>query len=254
VISHGLQHKGHSIIRHPMRDLWSTVLCLGLSPCWVQAQDAAPQPLEIGPSGAAYLKSVGYRGIETDVVYYDPTGAVPPLETAQDPPPPPKPNGTGVVEGLSNSRIFMLSLVTGILIGLAVLVWRGAGNFTLSLQGDAQNPARARRMAAAGRAASAGPPADLRAIMETADRRRALVLLAQTALARTVTANGVLLQPSWTMRDALRHIPKGQRHLDGLRNLVMAGERVLFGNRDVTEAEFQAHLTTIGPLLSEALA
>ncbi|MFM7336171.1 MAG: DUF4129 domain-containing protein, partial [Tabrizicola sp.] len=59
-----------------------------------------------------------------------------------------------------------------------------------------------------------------------------------------------LLQSSWTMRDTLRHIPKGQAHLDALRSLVMAAERVLFGNREVAEDEFQAHVAAVRPLIS----
>ncbi len=256
MISHGLRQHLASLIHHAMRSCCRLVFCVGLvlSPSGLTAQDAVPQPLEIGSSGAAYLKAIGYRGVETDVVYFDPTGAVPQLETGQIPAPPPKPPGDGLVETYSTARIVVIALAAAILIGLAVLVLRGAGNFTLSLQGDAQNPARSRRGVGTGAATQAGRPADMRAILATADRRLALVMLAQAVLVRTVLANGVLLQPSWTMRDALRHIPKGQTHLDALRAVVMAGERVLFGNRDVTEAEFQAHLATIGPLMHEALA
>ena len=102
----------------------------------------------------------------------------------------------------------------------------------------------------AGGAASLPPLADLTAILQTSDRQRALVMLAQTALVRTVAANGVLLQPSWTMRDALRHIPAEQTHLEALRSLVATGERVLFGNREVSEVEFQAHVAGIRPLMT----
>lgn len=226
-------------------------LCILLSSPWVSAQEAVQQPLQIGPSGEAYLAATRFRGVESDVAYYDPTGAVPPLETGQEPPPAaptaPKTPGTD----LSTTRIIAILLSAAILIGLAMLILRSSGNFTLSLQGEAQNPARSRR--SSGKGGGLAPPdrlADLDAILRMSDRRLALVMLAQAALARTVAANGVLLQPSWTMRDALRHIPKGQMHVDRLRGLVMDGERVLFGNRTVSEAEFQAHIAAIRPLMT----
>jgi hypothetical protein len=232
----------------------SLSLCLVLSPSGVMAQEAVSQPLEIGPSGTEYMDAIRYRSVETDVAYYDPTRAAPRLETGQDPAsPPPKPSGDGTLETLSFGRTLLIILAFAILAGLALLVFRGAGNFTLSMQSDAQNPTRARRAGKVGGMAHAdGPPADLQAILATADRRQALIMLAQAALAKTVAANGILLQASWTMRDALRHIPRGQTHLDALRNLVLAGEWVLFGNRDVTEAEFQTHIATIRPLMAEA--
>ncbi|OYW51216.1 MAG: hypothetical protein B7Z31_14055 [Rhodobacterales bacterium 12-65-15] len=194
--------------------------------------------------------AIRYRGIETDVGYYDPTAAAPKLETNQSPPPPPPKPGEGVtLESLSTGRIVVIVVAGVLLIGLLILIYRVSGSFTVSLRGDAQNPARARKAAAAGAFGAAATPADLAAILATPDRRRALVLLAQAALARTVTANGVLLQPSWTLRDALRHIPPTQAHLAALRGLVMTGEGVLFGNRDVTEAEFQARLAAVSPLM-----
>jgi hypothetical protein len=207
------------------------------------------QPLDIQPSGEAYLKSLGYRGIETDVGYFDPTGAVPALDTQQEPAKPPKP-ADAETDIAPTARIVTMALAAAVLIGVVLLFLKFGVGLTLSLEGDVQNPARSRRLRGAQSLADIGPPADLQAILRTSDRRRALVMLVQAALARTVTANGVLLQPSWTMRDTLRHIPKGQAHLDALRSLVMAGERVLFGNRDVTEEEFQAHVALVRPLMT----
>jgi len=246
-----LPQAGRSFISRPMRALvLSFVFCLGFCPCQGAAQEARPQALEIGPTGEAYLDAIRYRGVEADVGYYDPTAAAPKLETNQTPPPPPPKPGAGVsLETLSTGRIIAIVLAGVLLIGLLLLIFRVSGNFTLSFQGDAQNPARARRTTLTGAFGPTATPADLAAILATSDRRRALVLLAQAALARTVTANGVLLQPSWTLRDALRHIPPGQAHLAALRNLVMTGEGVLFGNRDVTEAEFQARLADVSPLM-----
>lgn len=207
------------------------------------------QPLEIKPSGEAYLKSLGYRRIETDVGYYDPTGALPVLETKQEPQKPPK-ESDGKVELFAPSNLMMILLAAAILIGVMAVFLKFGGGLAFSLEGEVQNPTRSRRMRGMQSLGDIGPPADLQAILTTADRRRALIMLVQAALARTVAANGVILQSSWTMRETLRHIPKAQAHLDALRALVLAAERVLFGNRDVSEEEFQAHVATIRPLMT----
>ena len=57
------------------------------------------------------------------------------------------------------------------------------------------------------------------------------------------------MQQSWTLRDALRRLPGGQAHLAALRDLVALSERVQFGDRDVSEEEFAAHVAAIDPLL-----
>lgn len=236
-------------MRHSMTVLFC--VCLSLAPLGVPAQVAGPQALTIGPSGAAYLDAVRYRGVDADVGYYDPVGAMPQLEARLAPPPQEDPAGKdGAADAFSTGRILVILLALAILTGLAALVLRNAGNFSLSLQSEAQNPERRRKPGLAVCKGLDGPPADLQAILATTDRRHALVMLARAALARTVAANGVLLQPSWTMRDTLSHIPKAQSHLDALRNLVIAGEKVLFGNRDVSEVDFQAQVAAIRPILT----
>jgi hypothetical protein len=227
------------------------VLCLALSPLAAGAQEVTAQPLEIGPSGEAYLKSLGYRRIETDVGYFDPTRALPELDTRQEPAKPKAADSQGQAADIpAPTRMMLLVLAGAILIGIVMVFLKFGGALTFSFESDVQNAARARRARGARTLAEAGPPADLQAILTTQDRKRALVMLVQAALSRTVAANGVLLQSSWTMRDTLRHIPKGEAHLDALRSLVMAAERVLFGNREVTEAEFQAHVEAVRPLIA----
>ncbi|MFM7445728.1 MAG: hypothetical protein ACKO2N_17785 [Tabrizicola sp.] len=149
------------------------------------------QPLEIEPSGEAYLKSLGYRRIETDVGYFDPTGALPELDTRQEPAKP-KAAADGEADLSFPARTTMIALAVAILIGVMLMVLKFGGSLTFSLEGDVQNPARARRMRGAHSMADSGPPADLHAILTTSDRRRALVMLVHAALARTIAANGVL--------------------------------------------------------------
>ena len=95
-------------------------------------------------------------------------------------------------------------------------------------------------------------PDNLDAIARIEDRRLALVTLAQSALICAVRENGLLLQRSWTARDAMRRLPQDMSHRHALRDLVTAGERVLFGGRDVSEADFQDHVDQIRPLFADA--
>jgi hypothetical protein len=226
-------------------------LCLSLFPFGAPAQEAGPKQLVIGPSGEAYMASVRYSGVETDVGYYDPTNGIPKLDTSQQPPPPADPSPAAADESLNFRRAVTL-LVIMMLVVVGLLILRNAGGISLSFQSDTQNPTR-RRNSLVVPGASDAPPAELGAILAMADRRRALVILARAALARAVAAGGVLQQPSWTMRDMLRHIPKTHSHLEALRQLVLAGERVLYGNRDVTEADFQSQVAAIRPLLERPL-
>ena len=47
----------------------------------VRAQEAVREPVEIGPSGEAYLETLRFRRIDTDVSYFDPRGPAPELKT-----------------------------------------------------------------------------------------------------------------------------------------------------------------------------
>jgi hypothetical protein len=226
--------------------LWIIVLalvCASVIPSGLPAQDQ--EYFRNGPSGSAYLDSVRYRGIETQVKFADPAVRATFPETAETELP-----GKQVLVDLDTVSV---AVTAAVLIGLAALVWLASGSFSLSFQAEAANAAR-QRPDRLGRTFNDGRPVDLKTILAMADRQRALVLLAQAALARTVSANGILVQPSWTMRDMLSHIPKGQAHFDALRSLAMAGERVLFGNGSVSEAEFQERLSAIRPLLAQGTA
>jgi hypothetical protein len=231
-------------------------LFLGLSLCLpaypLAAQEAVAQPLEIGPDGQKYLDEIRFSGIEANVGYFDPSGAAPKLDAEQAPPPPPKDEARAPLGSLPN----MVALVAAVLlVAMIALAVRFGGGIALSGRAEAENLERSgRRPRRATMAAEAGPPADLQSILMTSDRRLAMVQLAQLALQRTVAANGVLLQDSWTARDALRHIPRTQAHLEALRRLVMAGEWVQFGHRDVSEEEFQSQLQGVRPLLTARAA
>ena len=207
------------------------------------AQEAVVEPLEIRESGTDYLRSIRLRRIDTDVGYYDPTRPPPPLDTSAEPPKrrdPAEPRDIDLPTTL---------ITTAILLAIGYVFLRYGGGFSVSFRSDAENAERARRKGGPISGGDDEVPASLDAILRLSDKRQALVLLARRALAATVAANGVLLQRSWTARDALRHIPPEQKYLEELRALVLASERVQFGGRDVAEDEFEEHLARIGPLI-----
>lgn len=228
-----------------MRGLTLLILAVALAATTesAPAQEAVAEPVEIRESGTDYLGSLRFRRIDTDVGYFDPTRPAPPLDTRAEPPKRRDPLEPGEID-LPTTLI-----TTAILLVIGYVFLRYGGGFSVALRREAENAERARR----GRGPVSGGddevPASLDSILRLKDRREALVLLARKALAATVEANGVLLQRSWTARDALRHIPPDQRYLDELRALVLASERVQFGGRDVAEDEFEGHLVRITPLI-----
>lgn len=210
------------------------------------AQEAVREPIEIGDSGKEYLRAIRLRRIDSDVAYFDPAAPAPDLKTEQQPERPPQP-GTEVS---GTGARWTFGIVAGTILAVLVYVFlRFGGNVAVSLRREAQNPVRQRLKSQPDAPAWAERLGTLEEILRIEDRRRALVLLAQKALASTVAANGVLMQRSWTARDALRHIPDQQIQLGALRDLVMASERVQFGGRDVSEEEFRGHVDGCRQLL-----
>ncbi|GHB44344.1 hypothetical protein GCM10007094_37050 [Pseudovibrio japonicus] len=225
-------------------------------PHWSSAQQSSDTPLEIGGSGEAYLKAIMFRGIDSDVAYFDPSSPPPPMETEQEPKAPLEQSYRDAERSLGSVNTIAFLISATVLLAIAYVFARYGGSISVSLRWDAGNAARE-----GGRAArSSGTlhqsvPSNLVSILRLQDRREALIQLAQAALAAAVSAEGVLLQRSWTAREALRHLPGNQSHISALRSLVHASELVHFGGRDVSEEEFQSHVDDIRPLLqSEARA
>ena len=224
------------------RGLCVALIWVALAPD-LQAQSASEEELAIRASGEAYLRAAG-RGIDSDVVYFDPTREAPPLDTSETP------------ERQSVERPEVeVGRWPGLLISLAivsVLVYffaRYGGAMSVSMRSEAGSATRARRKGSTPMALDDAPLQPIDKILRLTDRRAALIALARTTLAKVVEANGLLLQPSWTAREALRSVPSAQPHGDALRALVLASERVQFGNRDISEEDFTAHVSAIQPLL-----
>ncbi|MCK0097298.1 DUF4129 domain-containing protein [Yoonia sp. F2084L] len=219
----------------------------------VTAQHAALSEAEVSASGEAYLSAIRLRGVDSRVVYYDPTRPAPPLETTQalqsereedaD-----GPAGRLTFEGL---RVSTLVIASFILFGIVYLFVVFGGRLPVSfLRNPGDGGKAGHRQRAASKPGDAQPLA-IDAVLRMADRRAALVALCKTLLARAVSAQGVLLQDSWTDRDALRSVPRSFAQRDALQALVFASERVQFGGRDVTEDEFRGHLDRLRPMLTQ---
>ncbi|GAB2186757.1 DUF4129 domain-containing protein [Roseibium sp. LAB1] len=213
------------------------------------AQEAVQEPLEIGDSGKEYLRAIRLRGIDTDVVYFDPSAPPPKLDTEQEPPKPAadKPQADG------DDRWIPGLIAAGFLAAVAYLFLRFGGRLTVSLGREASNPDSTRTRMRGQAPVWAEKLAPLDEILRMEDRRRALVLLTQKVLATAISANGILMQRSWTARDALRQLPESQAR-ELLRKLVTMAERVQFGGRDVSEDEFNDHVANCRYLLGPEAA
>lgn len=215
------------------------------------AQEAVPSQLQISPSGEAYLDALGYRRIETDVIYFDPSAPPPALETNQEPQSEQSVDPSGRSDGVSIPNIALYSVIIAV---IGYFFVRYGGRFSVSLRPQVANPARQRNASQSDAQATAAIPNSLNQILNMPDRNAALIVLAQAALAKTLTSNGLLVQQSWTRREALRQLPTEQSHLAALRSLVMTSERIQFGGQAVSGDEFDAHVDDIRPLLREVWA
>jgi hypothetical protein len=141
------------------------------SPSSSHAQEPVQEPFEIGESGEEYLRSLPWRGIETDVVYFDPSGPPPELDTKQRLESTPS-GGTGQDQDL-NARLTTGLIAGAILVLIAYLFLRFGGGIAVSLKRDAVNPGSRR----AAKRDSAPPWAEKLSIFDeilrTSDRRRA---------------------------------------------------------------------------------
>ena len=216
------------------------------------AQATEAEPLEITDSGKAYLEAIGRR-VDSNVAYFDPTRDAPELRTDI------RPNAAARRADREPLRIldfdierWQVNLVFGlILAAIAYFIIRNAGSVSIMSRRvrDADSSISRTRSPVAD---TPEMPKSLSAILANKNRADALVQLARATLARAAQANGLLLQRSWTARDALRRIPRDQSHLGAIRALVHAAERVQFGGYPISEEEFRTHVEAAGPLFRGA--
>lgn len=229
-----------------------TLALLALSPAAFAQEAEQPREtgLDITDTGKEYSRVIRKRRINGNVAYFDPSAPAPDLKTDQEPP---KERETQI-DGDAIEQIPAVAKIISfiVLAGIIYLFIRYGSGMSIAVRSAADNPERARRRKAEQQGSFAHIPADLASILKIADRREALVALAQGALARAVSSHGLLWHKSWTARDALRQLPRDQQHRKALADLVAFGERVHFGGRDVSEDDFDIQLEAIRPLFQEA--
>ena len=91
----------------------------------------------------------------------------------------------------------------------------------------------------------------IEAIRTIADRSEALNRLLAAALALAARAADLRLDPSWTVRDAMRHIPTSWPFRAELARLARDAELAHFGGRAVSEDQFEGHLRAMTPVFRE---
>lgn len=233
------------------RMLW--VIILGLIAGFAQvgaAQHVQLSEAEMNASGESYAEAIRFRGIDNDVAYFDPSQPPPPLETQaalqsereeQD-------RGTDVGATFELGEVSMFVIASIILFAIAYLFVAFGGRLPVSFARNPENGEGQDRGRILNTRKATAVPLAIEAVLRMADRRIALVALCKNLLVRVVSAEGILLQDSWTDRDALRRVPRDFAQRDALQSLVFASERVQFGGRDVTEDEFRDYVTKLKPL------
>lgn len=217
-------------------------------PTLVNAQEKALTAEALSASGQDYVKAIRYRGIDTDLVYYDPTRPAPALDTKLSPQPEQKQQ---TIEA-DNRWIFGIAAA----LVLAFIVWilyLSVGRTSVSFRSGAGNARRSERLSADDTSTEEELP-DLEAILRHGDHNKAVVGLAQMVLTRCLAANEVLFKRSWTHREALRNLPQSLWYIPDLRALVLESERVNFGHRSISDTDFDALLARIRPILREVRA
>ena len=217
----------------------------------VSAQHQELNGLDVTDSGSAYTRATRFRGINAQVVYFDPSQPPPPLSTNQAVRPE-NPDGTAgqrrSVE-ISGDDMILYVIVALVLFGTVYIAIRFGGGLQVSFA--PKNRGKSGKAAAqrSTPADSAPMPVGLDAILVMPDRTHALIALCKSLLARVVAGEGVLVQKSWTDRDTLRRVPMSHAQRDALTALVMDSERAQFGGREITEDVFQGHVAGVKPLL-----
>lgn len=209
-----------------------------------KAADIDPADVEpVGEPNAAYLDTVRWGGLQTEIVYLRPGAPLPDVEVTV-------PDAPWAADADAARRNWAIAAGVALLLVLAFAAWYGRG-IPVSF-GAPRDPLRRAR----GEATGAGPARDLppdeilAGLAAMPDRRQALILLAARALERGAEANGLRLGRAQTARDVLRALPRRWPHLDTLRRLVSEAELVHFGGRDLPEERWRACFDQARPLFA----
>lgn len=214
------------------------------------SQEPLTESSRLTESGAAYLESLDFTGIQHDLTYFDPNASMPALDT--DVLLEPDDDGRTPRLQWSTFRVITLIVASGLVVLILFLLLKYGSKITVSSRSETDNVHSRRNN---GRDDTGGQYENiipLRDVLRLNDRREAIIHLSRYALKTTAKLNNVLLQPSWTGRDALRHLAKDQSYARGLASLVFVSEQVQFGERDISETEFETLRSGIEPLLKQA--
>lgn len=215
------------------------------------AQDDAATTLDVDTSAVDYLRAIRFRGIDSDVRYFDPTRPAPELSTTQQPDGLRDEDTRVTIDGDPTRARNATALVAAMIFaGLLYVVFLNVRGSAISFGSSPQNLARQKGRARAGGWQPEKTSASLAQILRLGDRREALVALSRYALSQVIAAQGIVAQRSWTARDALRRVPQDLDQHAELTELVLTSERVQFGGRDVSEDDFQRLLEQVRPLLN----
>ncbi|MEO9824243.1 MAG: DUF4129 domain-containing protein [Paracoccaceae bacterium] len=225
------------------------ILVIGLTQS-VTAQHAELNGLELRASGEAYSKAIRFRRIDREVLYFDPTRPPPSFKTNQKAEDSIEADidGARVSTSFEGNRVITLVIAGAVLLGIAYIFVVFGGGLPVSLArapDDVQGSSLRKKST---KASTGQTPLGIDAILRMQDRREALVSLCKGLLARVMTGEGILLQDSWTDRDALRRVPEAFPQREALQALVYASEKVQFGGRDVSEDEFKSHVSRLRPI------
>lgn len=213
------------------------------------AQEVTLSRPDLSASGQDYLKAVRYRGIDTDVLYFDPTKPAPPLDTNFTPQ-----TENQHVQLSADSRWIVGAISAAVLIFLALFIYNSAGKTSVSFRKSSHNARSKGQHNRYNATQEAEEITDLEALLRLKDRDLAVTGLAQLALSHCLAANEVLFKRSWTQREALRSMPQNLWYISDLRALVLESERVNFGHHSISENDFDALLARIRPVLLEVRA
>ena len=206
--------------------------------------------VKIAKSGKDYLKSINRTSIGTSVSYLDPTTPLPPLETTQEPEVS-KPQSSSSPAQDSGS-ILGAVITGGLLILIIYIIYKFGGGITLSSKNINRDVESARLNRVSKRNKNLETTLSYEEILKLPDRGLALVHLSRFALSTAAKLNGILIQPSWTVRDAISHLPRDKSYSSAVASMAYASEQILFGEREITEQEFQNFISTMASLLKAA--
>jgi hypothetical protein len=205
--------------------------------------------LEIDEISAEYKRSIRLKGVQSEVRYFDPNADAPDFETTEKPKKREEIQPSERTESSGEVNL-TTALIAGAIIAVILFLFiKFGGASSLVLRSDVQNAKRSKSGVRKKGESKAIDMQSFDGILNNPDRQQALISLAQLLIYKAVSANDLLLQRSWTARDVLRRMPRNSDYLPELSALVLKGELVHFGERDVSEEEFEDFASRAKPLL-----